>query len=41
MFVYFGVNFSKMLKKYVVNRFPSKPSKDYLFWFKVRWGMKI
>ena len=37
----FAVNFSWMLKKYVVNRFPSKLWEDYLFWFKVRWSMKV
>ena len=37
----FAVNFSWMLKKYVVNRFPSKPWKDFLFWFKVRRSMKV
>ena len=40
-FAYFTVNFSWMLKKYIVNRFSSKPWQDYLFWFKVRWGMKV
>ena len=30
-----------MLKKYIANRYPSKPWKHYLFWFKVGGGMKI
>ena len=41
MFACFAANFSWMLKKYEVNRFPSKPWQDYLFWFKVRCGVKV
>ena len=38
----FAVNFSWILKKYVVNRFPSRPWQDFFFfWLKVRWGMKV
>ena len=40
-FVCFAENFSWMLKKYIVNRFSSKPWQDYLFRFNVRWGMKV
>ena len=38
----FAVNFSWMLKKYVVNnRLPSKPWQNYSFRFKVWWVMKV
>ena len=37
----FCCKFLKNIKENVVNRFPSKPWEDYLFWLKVRWGIKI